>query len=70
VCGRERNRKEGSEERTGRLRALEVDVAGLSGQRKDPYRGSRTPGEDRVCLKARHWQSVGEGIGEEEIAQD
>ncbi len=40
MCGRERNRKEGSEERTGRLRALEVDVAGLSGQRKDLGTGS------------------------------
>ena len=58
--GREGHRTEGWEERIGRSRRLEVDVEGLLGQRKDPY-----PAEDRVCPKARHWQSV----GEEEIAQ-
>ena len=59
--GREGRRKEGSEERTGRLRSLEVDAEGLLGQRRDPYLA-----EDRVCPRAQRWQSA----GEEEIAQD
>ena len=59
--GREGQRKEGSEEQTGRLRRLEVDAEGLLGQRMDPYLA-----EDRACLKAQRWQSA----GVEEIAQD
>lgn len=60
--GRERHRTGGSEGRTGCLRRLEADAEDLLlGQRKGPY-----PAEDRVCPKARHWQSV----EEEEIAQD
>lgn len=65
VYGRERSRKEDSVERTGHLWGLEVGVEGLWVPMKDPYRCSRTPGEDRVCLKVRRWQSV----EEEEIAQ-